>query len=152
MLAGSPCTRLPTRPRARCPRSEIWLRSDIQLRCRVLPVALESFEHCGAHRGGGVGVGGAHAGRVVAEPFVLQDLWNTELGKQGLVTVTQIVKAQPRAPRRDGGGQYAPVACEALGGAVTVHGPLRRPPEHDGGRRPYPTALRSDGPLREPGS
>jgi hypothetical protein len=59
----------------------------------VLPGALKTFEHGSAHRGGGVGVGGAHVGRVVAEPFVLQDLGGTEFGEQGLVIVARVVEA-----------------------------------------------------------
>jgi hypothetical protein len=98
----------------------MWLRSDVRLRCRVLPGVLEAFEHGGAHCGGGVGVGGAHAGWVVAEPLVLEDLGDAEFGEQGLVAVAQVVEAQPRAQRRGGGGEFAPVACEALGRTTAV--------------------------------
>ena len=49
---------------------EFWLRSDMQLRCRVLEGGLEAFEHGGGHRGGG--------GRA-ARPA---DLWDTEFGEQ----------------------------------------------------------------------
>lgn len=75
---------------------EFWLRSDMQLRCRVLEGGLEAFEHGGGHRGGG--------GRA-ARPA---DLWDTEFGEQR-------VSSAYRGPLINGGPSNPLLAANGRG-------------------------------------
>jgi hypothetical protein len=54
---------------------------------RVFPAGLERLFEVVAHPGGGVGVEAAHAGYLVAEALLGQDLGDAVLGHPGLVAM-----------------------------------------------------------------
>ena len=87
------------------------------------PQVLEACGHRVAHTPRDMRVYAVHAGRVMTEPFVLEDLGDSELDKHRLVGMPQIMEPKTGVNRRQLGSADAAVSRVPRQGAVTRRAP-----------------------------